>query len=277
MGLLGGSVGLALNRAGDTARVVGVGRRRSSLERALAAGAIDQATLKTAEGVRGSDLVVLATPLGAYERHLQALSGALAPGAVVTDVGSTKALVVRLAESILGHGGPFVGSHPMAGSERRGVEFARADLFANATCVVTPSRYTPEAAVRRVERFWRTLGAITVRRSPLAHDRAVGRVSHLPHVLAALLVELQGQGDLELAGGGFLDTTRIASGDPAMWREIILTNRKAILDAIDDADERLMHLRDLIELGDGRGIERYLRRAKRRRDALVARRMRREE
>lgn len=269
VGLLGGSVGLAVKAADASVKVVGVGRRRSSLNRATQAGAIDEATLDTAKGVAGSDLVVLATPLGAYERHLAAMPGALSPQAVVTDVGSTKTIAVGVAESILGLGGPFVGSHPMAGGERRGVEFARADLFVKATCIVTPSRHTPPRHIRRIERFWAMLGAVTLRMSPARHDRAVGRVSHLPHVLAALIVIGQKDADLNLAGAGFLDTTRIASGDPGMWREILLANRRAVLDAIDAADEHLTHLRDLIELGDGPGIERFLAAAKRRRDRLV--------
>jgi len=277
VGLLGGSIGLAAKAADERVTVVGVGRRQVSLDRALAAGAVDHATLDVAEGVAQADMVVLATPLGAYEAHLEALAGALPGRAVVTDVGSTKAIVVRLAEAILGRGGPFVGSHPMAGGERHGVEFARADLFVGATCVVTPTPAAPARGVGRVERFWRRLGAATVRMSPAAHDRAVARVSHLPHVLAAAIVAIQNARSADLAGTGFLDTTRIASGDPAMWREIILTNRSALLAAIDAADEQLMRFRDLVEIGDAAGIERYLAAAKRRRDALLAERLRRKD
>ena len=275
VGLLGGSVGLAAKAADERVRVVGVGRRESSLRRALAAGAVDQATLDTAEGVAGADLVVLATPMAAYEDHLLAMKPALPRRAVVTDVGSTKALVVRVGESVLGRGGPFVGSHPMAGGESRGAEFARADLFVNATCIVTPTPHTRPACAKRVERFWRMLGAVTIRLSPAAHDKAVARASHLPHVLAALIVALQGRRDHDLVGAGFLDTTRIASGDPGMWREILITNRKAVLDAIDAADEQLMRLRDLLEVGDGAALERYLAQAKKRRDEWVAKRLRR--
>jgi prephenate dehydrogenase len=130
---------------------------------------------------------------------------------------------------------------------------------------------------RRAERFWKMLGATTVRMTPAAHDRAVGRISHLPHLLAALMVVAQKPSHLPLAGTGWLDTTRIASGDPAMWREIIMTNRQAVLAAIDDADEDLMNLRDLIELADGPGVERYLAAAKKRRDALLGQRLHRRQ
>ncbi len=277
VGLLGGSIGLAVKAADERTTVVGVGRRSCSLDRALDAGAIDEATLSTASGVAGADMVVLATPLGAYEGHLLAMRDALSRGAVVTDVGSTKSVAVRLAEGILGKGGPFVGSHPMAGSERRGVQFARADLFAGATCIVTPTAHTRPAATRKALRFWEMLGGRTVQMTPTAHDRAVARVSHLPHVLAAMIVAGQKTGELPLAGRGFLDTTRVASGDPEMWRDIILANRKPLLNAIDAADEQLIRFRDLIDLGDAAGIERYLKAAKKRRDELLAKRLRREE
>ncbi len=273
VGLLGGSIGLALKAADERIAVTGVGRRKSSLDRAMDAGVIDEATLSTAEGVAGSDMVVLATPLGAYECHLSVIRDSLDRRAVVTDVGSTKSVSVRLAEAILGAGGPFVGSHPMAGSERRGVQFARADLFIGATCIITPTTNTRPAALRKTERFWKMLGAQTVGMTPASHDRAVARVSHLPHILAAMIVAIQRNAELGLAGRGFLDTTRIASGDPEMWREIILTNRRPLLTAIDAADEQLMRIRDLVETGDARGIERYLASAKKRRDKLLARQL----
>ncbi len=277
VGLLGGSIGLGAKAADERITVVGVGRRKISLDRALAAGAIDEATLSVAQGVVAADMVVLASPLETYEAHLLAMRDALSPRTIVTDVGSTKVVAVRLGESILGRDGLFVGSHPMAGGERRGVQFARADLFSGATCIVTPTKRTKASATRKVERFWKMLGGLTVTMTPSAHDSAVARVSHLPHVLAALIVTGQKKAELPLAGRGFLDTTRIASGDPAMWREIILTNRKPLLSAIDAADEQLMRIRDLVEIGDAHGIERYLRAAKKRRDELLSHRLKREE
>ena len=277
VGLLGGSIGLAAKVRYPSVRVAGVGRRSSSLDKALAMGAIDEATLDTAEGVAGADMVILATPMGAYEDHLLKMKPALAKGVLVTDVGSTKALAVRLAESILGSGGPFVGCHPMAGGEQTGVEFARADLFVDAPCIITPTTKTRPALAREVTAFWKTLGAITTQMAPATHDRAVARVSHLPHLLAGLIVMGQKAGSIDLAGNGFLDSTRIASASPAMWREIIIINRKAVLDAIDKADEQLMNLRDLIEIGDGPGIESFFAAAKKRRDALLAKRCQRRE
>lgn len=270
-GLLGGSVGLAIKAHDPKVRIAGVGRRRVSLDEALEVGAIDTAHLDTAEAAAKSDLVILATPVAAFAGHLAAMGPVLRRGAVVTDVGSTKVTVVRTAEKLLGRTGRFVGSHPMAGSELNGVAFARADLFAGATCILTPTSTTPPTVVRRVEHFWRMLGMRTVRMSPSAHDRVMARISHLPHALAGLLMRLPEKSELDVAATGFRDATRLAGGDPEMWRDIFLTNRKGILAAIDAFDESLMHLRDLVELADAHEIQRFFAAAKKRRDETIAR------
>jgi len=269
VGLLGGSAGLALKAHDPTIRVAGVGRRMESLRKGLEMGAIDTAHLDLTEPAATTDLVILATPVGAFERHMRA-AAALRVGAIVTDVGSTKAGVVRIAGRILGHG-RFVASHPMAGSEQRGPAFARADLFAGATCILTPTRQTPPEVTARVERLWRWMGMRTVRMAPGAHDRAVARISHLPHALASLLMRLPGRRDLDVAASGFRDATRLASGDTEMWRDIFLTNRRHILAAFDDFEEELLALRDLVDLGDGPGLQRFFAAAKKRRDSTVAR------
>jgi len=272
VGLLGGSAALALRAHDPQVRIAGVGRRRSSLDEALRLGVIDTAHLDAAEPVAGTDLVILATPVGAFEKHLRAIKPALRRGAVVTDVGSTKARVAAMAQRVLGKAGPFVGSHPMAGSEKKGVGFARADLFVGATCIITPTRGTPPRVTRRVEKLWKSLGMRTVRMDPAAHDRALARVSHLPHVLAGLLMMLPGKGDLGVSATGFRDATRLAGGDPEMWRDVLITNRRQILAAMDAFDEGLCRLRDLLEVGDAPGIEKFLAAAKKRRDETIARR-----
>ena len=269
VGLLGGSAGLAIKEHYPGVRIAGVGRRQVSLDAALGGGTIDTAHLDPAEVVAESDLVILATPVAAFERYLRAIEPHLKKGAMVTDVGSTKGTVVRAAERVLGRGGPFVGSHPMAGSEQKGATFAQADLFSGATCIVTPTAHTPKRLTSRIERFWKTLGMSTIRMSPGDHDRAVGWISHLPHALAVLLMLLPPKRDLEIAAGGFRDATRLAGGDPEMWRDIFMTNRRTILSAIDSFDESLMHLRDLLELADARGIEKFLSAAQRRRDETI--------
>jgi len=273
VGLLGGSAGLAIKARYRSATIAGVGRRQSSLDEALAVGAIDEAHLDAAAPAARSDVVILATPVGAFEKQLRTIKPVLKATAMVTDVGSTKSAVVRIAQRVLGRGGPFVGSHPMAGSEHKGPGFARADLFVGATCVITPTPATPPAITRRAEAFWKRLGACPVRMTPAAHDKALARVSHLPHVLASLLMMLPRKADLPIAATGFRDTTRLASGDPEMWRDILMTNRRAILSAIDDFDESLMHLRDLVELADAPGIEKFLAAAKKRRGESIAKRL----
>jgi prephenate dehydrogenase len=277
VGLLGGSVGLAAKAADESVRVVGLGRRRSSLDKALAIGAIDRASLDYADALAGADLVVLASPLEAYEDNLRRMADCLPARAVLTDVGSVKGPAVRQVARILGPKARFVGSHPMAGGERKGPEFARADLFANAACILTPTPRTSPGLTARVEQFWQSLGAVTLRMSPARHDRAVSAVSHLPHVLAALLVALQDQESLKVAGPGFLDTTRIASGDSQMWRQILLANRAAVLASLKRAQGQLKRLGGLLASDDGPGIARYLQAAKTRRDELVASRRARQE
>jgi prephenate dehydrogenase len=265
VGLLGGSTGLAIKALGGGIGVAGVGRRAASLRAAMKVGAIDSAHLDASQAVATSDLVILATPVGAFENCLRAIKPHLKKGAVVTDVGSTKGAVVRLAARVLGPGGPFVGSHPMAGSEHRGPAFARADLLAGATCILTPTAKTPPASVRRVEAFWQALGMRTLRMSPQAHDRAVAEISHLPQALASLLMLLPKAEHLKIAAGGFRDMTRLAGSDAEMWRDIFLANPAAILAVLDRFGSSLARLRGLVKQGDSRGLEKFFAAAKSRR------------
>lgn len=273
-GLLGGSIGLALRAAGFTGRRIGIGRRRSSLDKALACEAVDEVTLEPAAGVAGAQLVILGTPIGMFEPLLREIAGALAPGTFVTDVGSTKVQVVRLARRLLPAGVRFVGSHPMAGSEKTGVEFARADLFEGALCLVTPNRVTPAADVASISRFWQALGAETVTLSPAEHDRMLARVSHLPHLVATALVRIASQQNaIDLAGPGFQDTTRVASGSASVWTDILRTNTRPILKALDLIERDLTKIRHLIERDDIKGIERWLADGKVIRDSWLERRL----
>ncbi len=273
VGLLGGSLGLAIKACDCEVRIVGIGHRRASLDEALEIGAIDAASLDAAEGVRGAELVVLCTPVGLFAELLRRIEPSLDEGAIVTDVGSTKATVVRDAERILGKHKNFVGSHPIAGSERRGVGFARADLFAGKTCILTPTARTRGDVRRRVGKFWQDVGMRTVELSPAAHDRALARVSHLPHAVAALLVNVPTADELDLAGSGFIDTTRIAGGDPIMWRDICLDNRARLLEALDAMGAQLDAFRTLLEAADGAGLRRLFARSQKRRAAMLERRL----
>lgn len=269
VGLLGGSAGLALKAFDPRIRVAGVGRRKSSLDQALAIGAVDSVHLDPAEAVGDTDLVILATPVGAFAGHMRAIAPHLAPRAIVTDVGSTKASVVRQGHRLLG-AGRFCGSHPMAGSEQKGPNFARADLFHGATCILTPTPKTPPEVTRRVGALWEKMGMRTVRMAPARHDRVIARVSHLPHALASLLMLLPTRADLDVSSTGFRDATRLASGDPEMWRDIFLTNRQGILQALDDFDRSLVKLRLLLDAGDADGLEAFFTNAKKQRDTTIA-------
>lgn len=268
VGLLGGSIGLAFRRAFPRAVVVGAGRRQTSLDAALQKGCCHEATLEPLDAVAGADLVILATPVGAFGPILKQITPSLKRRCLVTDAGSTKSAVVRTAERICGRGGAFVGSHPMAGNENKGPQFATADLLAGALCILTPTKHTPEALTRRAEGLWRALGMRTLRMSPAAHDRATARVSHLPHALAAALMRVPGRADLPVAATGFRDTTRLAGGDPEMWRDIMTTNRRAILAALDRLDDQLVNLRDLLQRDDAEALQRFFADAQQRRRAL---------
>lgn len=271
VGLLGGSIGLALRAAGFTGRRIGIGRRRSSLNKALAYDAVDEVTCEPADGVAGAKLVILGAPVGMFADLLRRMAPGLKPGTLVTDVASTKAEVVRLTARLLPRGVRFVGSHPMAGSEKTGVEYARADLFDDALCILTPTKSTPPETVRQVEVFWRALGARTTRLSPRQHDRLLARISHLPHAVASALVQIaRARNAIELAGPGFGDSTRIASGDAAMWTDIFRTNAGSMMEAIDLLIAELQKLRGRLAKDDAKAIERWLASSKTTRDAWVA-------
>jgi prephenate dehydrogenase len=277
VGLLGGSVGLAVRERRLARRVEGYVRRRESVAECERAGAVDRATIELAEAVEGAEIVVLGTPVAQMPGLVERLLPALKRGAVVTDVGSVKEGVVRRLEPLVARAGAhFVGSHPMAGAEKTGVAHARADLFLGAVCVVTPTAASSPAAVRKVLALWRGLGARPVRLPAGLHDGLVSRSSHLPHLVAAQLANYvldpaRPEAQALLCANGFRDSTRIASSSPEMWRDIVLGNRRHILRALDGFMGRLRQLRTAIAARDERAITAFLDRAKQRRDAWVAR------
>jgi prephenate dehydrogenase len=274
VGLLGGSIGLAAKAAAIPVRVVGYGHRPATLKRAIQSGAIDESASSCKQAVSGADLIVLCTPVGLFEEMLRQVASELAAGAIVTDVGSTKRSVVQLAEKLLPSSVHFVGSHPMAGSEKRGVEYARADLFQGARCILTPTDKTDAVALETVDQFWRTLGMQTERMSPQEHDRRICDVSHLPHAIAAALVAMQTDGALPLAGKGFLDTTRIAGGDGALWRDILQDNRDNLIDVLTRFRGTLDELVRLLEPDQRDALAKWLDQAAERRAKLLAEKLR---
>lgn len=268
VGLLGGSIGLALKSKANHYQITGYGHRTESLEQARKLGAIDDYTSDPTQAVRESDCVILCTPVGTFQPILQSIAGSLRAGVLVTDVGSTKRSVVRLAESLLPAGVHFVGSHPMAGSENRGIETARADLYRGALCITTPTAKTDPAALRQVESLWQELGMRITRLSPDDHDRLLADVSHLPHALAAALVAMQSDAALPLAGKGFLDTTRIAAGDGGLWRDIFLDNADSLRQALRRLRGQLDRLETMLDPSHAAELRAWLDRAAQSRRSL---------
>ncbi len=267
---------MALCAGGLAREVVGTGSRPESLHLALEMGAIHRFTLSLAEGVTGADLVIIATPVSVTISVLRGISTYLSPGAVVTDVGSTKTAIVYQAEKMLAPGISFVGGHPMAGSEQAGVRAADPYLFENAIYLITPTANTHPPAQETVKKLAEGVGAKVVMMEPEWHDLAVAAVSHLPYLLAATLVNTsarlpESKRILSLAAGGFRDTTRIASSSPVMWRDIFMTNREQLLAVLQRFRAELDFFESIIEQGHGEAIKDSLERAQKVRSCLPVR------
>jgi len=276
VGLLGGSIGLAVRRRKLARLTAGFVRRAASLKDCERAGAMDFATTDLPAAVWDADLVILCTPLAQMRSLVERMLPALKPGAIVTDVGSVKTGVVRELEPLIAHASAhFVGSHPMAGAEKTGVLAARADLFVNTVCVVTPTRNTNRPALRKVEQFWKSLGSRVLELATETHDALVSRSSHLPHVIAATLAShvmnpARPKHQAALCANGFRDTTRIASGSPEMWRDIALANRKNLDRSLDAFIADLKKFQRVLKNGDTAAITRFFETAKQRRDKWCA-------
>ena len=272
LGLLGGSVAKAARAEGLADEIVAVGRDRARLEPALRDGVVDRISTHLEEGVAGSDFCLLATPVATLTALLPAVWPALPDDAVLTDVGSTKAAIVSVAET-LGRTRPlaFVGSHPMAGSEKSGYAVSRRDLFERATVIITPTERTDSHAVKRVGAFWEAMGARLVTLDPITHDRATAAISHLPHLVADALVDAVVRMDprfFEVAGRGFKDTTRIAASDARVWREIFQENRAGLAEALGAFRAALDELERLLAAGDATAVEAALDRIRRTREGV---------
>ena len=248
-GLIGGSIALRLRRDDPSIEVTGYDGDPASVEEAVRRGAVTHPSPTIAEAVSGAELVILAVPVDRIPAALEQVGAAVGAGTVVTDVGSAKGEVVTAGEKALGEG--FVGGHPMAGSERHGIEAADADLFEDAWWILTPTAGTSQTAYATVTSLVASLGAKPVAVEAAAHDALIARLSHLPQLAASAIVDVAaGAGDREallgLAAGGFRDVTRIAASHPTMWLAILRTNRLAILDALEGLEGRLQGLRRML-------------------------------
>lgn len=268
VGLIGGSIGLAVKKRRIAGEVVGVFRRASTMKKALARRAVDRATMNIAEGVKGSDLVIIASPVFSIPVLAREAMRHVKNKAIITDVGSTKSWIVKKMAGIM-KARPsvsFVGSHPMAGSEHAGVEFARADLLEGSPCIVVRTGSNNAAAVRKVSDFWRTLGGRVSVMTPEGHDRVIALVSHLPHIVAFGLAGAVPVNALKYAAEGFKDTTRVASSDAKLWADIFLSNKKEVLRSAREFESSYRKLIKALSAGNYRAVVDILGKAKARRD-----------
>jgi len=276
LGLMGGSLGLALRARGFRGRVAGYARRAEVRAEALRRGAADEVFDRPEAAARGAGVVVVCVPVLEIPALAAAAAPALSPSAAVTDVGSTKAWVADRVRAALGAAaGRFVGSHPIAGSEKQGLDAAAPGLYENATVVVTPRADGSPEAVSRVAALWRFVGARVIQLTPDDHDRLLARTSHLPHLTAAVLAAVAGRGaDVErygaFCGTGFRDTTRVADGSPEVWHDIVRTNRDALLEEMEAFAGRWREAVEALRREDFAALRRALEEGRNARRALLS-------
>ncbi len=275
LGLMGGSFAMSLRDAGFTGKIRAIDVSVKSIETGLELQIIDQGS-KRYSLVAGSDLVVIAVPVGAYEKVVKGIQPYLLHNPIVMDIGSVKGKLVYMCERLLGDSAYFVGTHPIAGTEKSGVSNAISDLFIGAKLIVTPTKNTSSLAVQKVSNLWEKLGAKIVKLDPYLHDEVFASVSHLPHIVAYSVVDavshLSNNLNVNLfqfTGGGFRDFTRIAMSDPVMWRDICLENRENILSAIRAFKGSIERIESLIEAGDKEGIEEFFKLARDKRKNVI--------
>jgi prephenate dehydrogenase len=269
VGLIGGSIGLALRKRGLAQKVTGIGRRKSSLEKALTFGVVHDATTDLAAGVADADAIVVASPVDTIATHVCQAVAATPHVAFVTDAGSTKGQICAAVDGNLGRSrNPFVGSHPLAGDHRTGPEFSRDDLFVEKTVIITPTNATDPQALEKVREFWQSLGALVHVMSPQEHDEALAATSHLPHLVASALAKCTPQEYLPLCATGWADTTRVAAGDAELWTQIFSQNSSAMVPAVDKLLAQLTELRSQMAANEWVHLQETLQEAKRIRDAL---------
>ncbi len=266
VGLLGGSIGMALQARGIASQVIGVGRSAEKLDAALRLGAIGSATTDLDQAVAGADLVVVCTPVRTIPDLVAACGPRVSASALITDVGSTKQRVCQRIDAL--GATRFCGSHPLAGSEKQGVEHADGNLFIDRLAIVTPTERTSPETVRRTVEFWEQLGGRTLQMTPGEHDQALAWTSHLPHAVAAALAGITPDEVLPLASSGWMDTTRIASGGLELWSQILLENRESVLAAVRRFQASMTAWVDALESGDAAAIESLLAAGKQKRDTV---------
>jgi prephenate dehydrogenase len=271
VGLLGASFGLAIKKHGLSGHITGHGRSRENLQRARERGIIDSFELDVADACRNADLILLATPVGSFADIVKAAAAGCKPGAIVTDVGSVKGKLVATLEGLMPAGVLFVGGHPIAGSDRSGIDAADAEIFRGAQCIITPTKNSAEDAVDAVTGLWTTFGSVISLIDPDEHDRIYAVVSHLPHLVAYEIVNTVADidsGYLRFSGQGFRDTTRIALSHPDLWRDICTLNRENLLEAIGILTKNLEKASQYLRTCDSESLEKDFKQARTLREGL---------
>ncbi|MBI5207437.1 MAG: prephenate dehydrogenase/arogenate dehydrogenase family protein [Candidatus Firestonebacteria bacterium] len=264
VGLIGGSIALALKEKNNRIEIIGVGRTLANLEKAKKQGLIDYYySSPENDAVNESDLIIIATPVGIIPQIVSMIEPYITSEAIITDVGSSKSMILNRIDKLKSSKIMFVGSHPMAGSEKKGIEFSRSDMFLNSTCFVTKNKHTNPFALNKIKLLWSTLGASVTEVSPEEHDEIVALTSHLPHIIATLQSIMtrdkckNKENELKIKAGignGFRDITRIAASDPVMWKDICISNKKYILKQINELRLELFKIETLIQMEDSEGL-----------------------
>ncbi len=270
VGLMGGSLGMAIKKHSLAQEVVGFSQRQSSLLEAIKQKAIDVAETDARNALSHADLVIFATPVESIIKLLPTLSPFIRRGCYVTDLGSVKAEIVEVAEKNLQTPPFFIGAHPLVGSEKQGVENASAELFENTKCIMTPTDKTNPAVKEKMKSFWSRMGAQVSFLTPTEHDEILSYTSHLPHLLAYGLVDTLPAKSQEFIAQGFKDTTRIASSSPQIWNDISMTNSKNLIKALDELVKNLSTMRKAINSHDTQTLTQIFTRAKEKRDAILS-------
>jgi len=274
VGLIGGSAGLALKRAGFCGEIVGLGRRWSSLKKAIDVGAVDSATLDYAEALNNADLLLISTPVDVIPAIAKEAFKHAPSNCIITDVGSTKGRLVAEIDELTPENMHFIGSHPMAGSHKTGVTAAHASLFEGTICIVTPTESANPEAANVVSELWKTIGARVEIMSPQEHDLLIAAASHLPHAAACALTQIvdgirsQSRRAIDFTATGFADTTRIAAGSPEIWKGILLQNADMVSSMLSKLEKELAGMRKALDERDEKALVEKLEQAKKIRDSI---------
>jgi prephenate dehydrogenase len=273
-GLIGGSIGLGLKERSLAKRVIGVGHRKASIKKALKMKAIDEGATDIGKSVSQADIVILATSVDLITALAKDVIPLMKKSAILTDVGSAKDYIVSqinktIKDNHKGNNLNFVGAHPLAGSEQRGIEYARPDLFENSVCVITPTKQSPKKCVTKISNMWKALGANVNTLTPLEHDEIAAFVSHMPHLVATGLTNVVKEQQWKFSANGLKDTTRVASGDPKLWVNICKQNKPKIIKALRSFSKEIESTLNALEEENDKKILNKLKKAKTVRDKFV--------